>query len=422
MSLKQNHGEPINFKSTNITDEQRECLKEFFPDVFSEGNKIDWEKLRLSLGDTIDDSPERYSFTWAGKKDAIHLLQTPTRATLIPDLKESVNFDKTDNLFIEGDNLEIMKLLYKSYFGRIKMIYIDPPYNTGKDFIYPDNYRDPLEQYLRLSGQKDNDGNLLTSKVDRIGHFHSSWLSMMYPRLFVARQLLSDDGVILINIGDVEVFNLIHICDEIFGEENKIGVLAWEKKKKGSFLANSLTNIKDFIVLYSKNSENFQGLIGEINLEKETYPCINPSNKREKRIIKAGINSKYKEKNYKLPKGSKISAATMDMILHSDLIIKNGKLAQDFIIEGNWRYTQKLLDEYADKKELYITEDLYLRRIVTEPRYKTLKDLLPRLGTSGEANSKGFDINNLFLDGWGTNEDGNNEIIDIFGNKAVYDY
>jgi adenine-specific DNA-methyltransferase len=420
MSIQQNYGEPVNTESANITEEQLKQFKQLFPQVFSEGDKINWEKMREALGDIVDDKPERYSFSWAGKKDAIRLLQTPTRATLQPCPDESEKFDKTKNFFIEGDNLEVLKLLYKSYFGRVKMIYIDPPYNKEKDFIYPDNFADPLETYLRVSGQKDEEGNLLTSNINRNGRIHSNWLSMMYPRLFVARQLLKDDGVLFVSIDDKEVHNLRLLLNEIFGEENCVGVLVWEKKKKGSFLANSLTNIKEYVLVYSKNSSVFKGLIGEIKTEKETYPCVNPSNKREKRTIKAGISSKYRKKNYFLPKGSKISAGTMDMILHSDLVIKNGKLDKDFIIEGNWRYTQRLLDEYAEKNELYLTEDLYLRRIVVEPRYKTLKDLLPRIGTSGKVNN--FNLNNLFLDGWGSNEDGNEEIIEIFGNKATYDY
>ena len=155
MSLKRNHGQPIDFESANIGDEQIKRFKELFPEVFTEDEKIDWEKLKLTLGGAVDDSPERYSFDWTGKKDSIRLLQTPSKATLIPLKDASVNFENTDNLFIEGDNLEVLKLLYKHYFGLIKMIYIDPPYNTGNDFIYFDNYKDPLDHYLKLSGQRD---------------------------------------------------------------------------------------------------------------------------------------------------------------------------------------------------------------------------------------------------------------------------
>lgn len=212
---------PVNKRTPSITDEQLAELRGLLPHVFSEG-KIDFEKLHAALGDFGDERPERYSFSWAGKRDALKILQTPSRATLVPARKESVDFDKTQNLFIEGDNLEALKLLYKPYFGQVKMIYIDPPYNTGNDFVYPDNFADPLDTYLKLTGQKDSDGNLLTSNAETSGRYHSAWLSMMYPRLFLARQLLQDDGVIFVSIDDNEVHDLRLLMNEIFGEENFI--------------------------------------------------------------------------------------------------------------------------------------------------------------------------------------------------------
>jgi adenine-specific DNA-methyltransferase len=175
--------EKVEITSGDIKAEQIEQLKAIFPEVFTEDN-IDFAKLKATLGEIIDDRPERYSFTWAGKREAIQMLQTPSRATLKPDRNESVDFDNTQNLFIEGDNLEVLKLLRNSYSGQVKMIYIDPPYNTGNDFIYPDNYTDPLDNYLELTGQKDSEGNLQTSNPETSGRYHSAWLSMMYPRLF----------------------------------------------------------------------------------------------------------------------------------------------------------------------------------------------------------------------------------------------
>jgi len=414
----------MNGKSLNITEEKLQKLKEIFPEAFTE-NKIDWKKLKSTFGDEINFSDERYVLNWAGKSDAFRAIQTQTTSTLIPDKDESVNFGETGNIFIEGENLKVLKVLQKAYYGKIKMIYIDPPYNTGNDFIYNDKFAEKKNEYLLRSGEKDEEGlltneNLYRKNSKESGHYHSNWLTMMYPRLFLARNLLRDDGVIFISIDDNEVHNLRMIMNEIFGEENFVGILVWEKKRKGSFLAGSLTNIKEYILVYSKNDSVFNGLIGEIKNDKETYPCINPSNKREKRIIKSGIISNYKEKNFVLTKGSKITSGSMDMILHSDLIIKNGKVKQDFIIEGNWRYNQKSIDEYISKNELYLTEELYLRRIVTETRYKTLKDILPRIGTSGEVDN--FHINNLFFDGWGTNEDGNIEITELLGHKGIYDY
>jgi adenine-specific DNA-methyltransferase len=185
MGSCKNKREPVARTSPDLLTEQIGRLHQIFPDCVTEG-KVDFEKLRAVLADEIEDRPERYSFTWAGKRDAIRLLQAPSRATLIPCPEQSVNFDQTGHIFIEGDNLEVMKLLYKAYFGRVKMIYIDPPYNTGNDFIYPDNFADPLDTYLKLTGQKDSAGNLLTSNPETSGRYHSAWLSMMYPRLFLA--------------------------------------------------------------------------------------------------------------------------------------------------------------------------------------------------------------------------------------------
>src|SRR5262249_45764339 len=156
----------------------------------------------------IDDGPERFTFSWAGKRLALQILQIPAEATLAPTSGESVSWETTDNIFIEGENLDVLKLLYRGYFGRVKAIYIDPPYNTGADFIYPDNFSERIDTYLRVTGQVDEAGNLLTSNPETSGRYHSAWLSMMYPRLFLARQLLRDDGVIFVSIDDHEVDNL----------------------------------------------------------------------------------------------------------------------------------------------------------------------------------------------------------------------
>ena len=223
--------EKIGGASPDLVKEHIEALKALFPEAVCEG-KVDFEKLKATLGEELDERRERYSFSWAGKQNAIRLLQTPSRATLVPAPEESVDFDTTGNLFIEGDNLEVLKLLYKPYFGRVKMIYIDPPYNTGNDFIYPDNFADPLDTYLKLTGQKDSEGNLLTSNPETSGRYHSAWLSMMYPRLFLARQLLREDGVIFVSIDDHEVHNLRMLLNEVFGEENFIVEIIWKSRKQ----------------------------------------------------------------------------------------------------------------------------------------------------------------------------------------------
>ena len=194
-------------KSLNITDEKLEKLKEIIPEAFTE-NRIDWEKLKASLGDYIEFNNERYVLNWAGKSDAFRVLQSPTTATLVPDRDESIGFDNTENIFIEGENLEVLKVLQKSYFGKIKMIYIDPPYNTGNDtFIYPDRFSETKEEYLNRIGDKDETGFMTREGLFRknskdSGLYHSNWLSMMYPRLFLTRNLLRDDRLPLPAIAD----------------------------------------------------------------------------------------------------------------------------------------------------------------------------------------------------------------------------
>ncbi len=198
------------------------------------------------------ETSDRYSFNWTGKRDAIRLLSVPTEATLKPRRDASLHFDSTPNLFIEGDNLEVLKLLYKPYFGKIKVVYIDPPYNTGSDFVYPDNYAKPLDAYLQLSGQQDAQGNLQTSNPETSGRYHSSWLSMMYPRLFLARQLLTEDGIIFVSIDDHEVYNLRLLMNEIFGEENCLQQLVWQRYASGSNDAKHFALNHEYILAYAK--------------------------------------------------------------------------------------------------------------------------------------------------------------------------
>jgi len=244
--------EPVARQTEDLLAQRVEKLKEFLPEAFSE-EKIDFDKLRRALGDAVDDLPERYSFTWAGKRDAIRLLQAPSRATLVPCPEESVNFGETKNLFIEGENLEVLKLLYKAYAGRVKMIYIDPPYNTGNDFIYSDDYSDPLGRYLELTEQVDEAGNLLSSNPETSGRYHSAWLSMMYPRLFVARQLLREDGVICVSIDDHEVNNLRAIMNELFGEENAVGQITILSNPRGRQSEQFLATVHEYLLVYAKN-------------------------------------------------------------------------------------------------------------------------------------------------------------------------
>jgi adenine-specific DNA-methyltransferase len=251
--------EKIAYESPSPNEGRIEELKKLFPEAFSEG-KLDVEKLVTLVGQSKVAGPERFNFTWNGKREALELLQTPSRATLLPCPEESVNFDTTKNLFIEGDNLEVLKLLLKPYFGKVKLIYIDPPYNTGQDFVYPDNYADPLATYLQLTGQSDSEGKLLTSNPETSGRYHSAWLSMMYPRLFLAKQLLRDDGLICISIDDHEYHSLKMMMDEIFGDDNFMASVIWKRRQVSD--NRNLNNISvdhEYIIVYSTGAGSFVG-------------------------------------------------------------------------------------------------------------------------------------------------------------------
>ena len=263
-------------QSADLTADRLAGLRDLLPEAFTEG-KVDFDRLRQALGEEVDDRPERYSFTWAGKRDAMRLLQVPSRATLVPCPQESVDWDTTQNLFIEGENLEVLKLLYKSYAGRVKMIYIDPPYNTGNDFIYPDDFRDPLQTYLKLTGQKDSKGNLLTSNPETSGRYHSAWLSMMYPRLFVARQLLREDGLLFVSISDAEMHNLRIALDGVFGPENFIGTIVWNSTK--SVTNTALISVAHtFNYVYARSREYYVKHRPHFRLPEPGEGFANPDN------------------------------------------------------------------------------------------------------------------------------------------------
>ena len=245
-----------------------------------QGGKIDFERLRTELGGAVDsDVREYYDFTWIGKRAAIVEANKPTRKTLRPAKEESKNWETTENLYIEGDNLEVLKLLQESYLGKVKMIYIDPPYNTGKDFIYRDNFSKSRVEYEKELGINDEDtGERLFRNTETNGRFHSDWCSMMYPRLKLARDFLTDDGVIFISIDDNEVANLRKICDEVFGEYNFITEFAWEKKKKPSFLHRNVGKLNDYIVCYSKNNATSVPFSVETTTVGKKYPFNNAGN------------------------------------------------------------------------------------------------------------------------------------------------
>lgn len=271
----------INGASIDIVADNIAKLKKIFPEVFCE-DKVDFERLQEVLGNYIEDKEERYRFEWNGKSKAIRISQTPSTGTLRPCKEESKDWDTTQNLYIEGDNLEVLKLLQKSYQNKIKMIYIDPPYNTGKDFVYKDDFRDNLWNYLALTGQLDEEGKKNSTNSETSGRYHTDWLNMMYPRLRLSRNLLSDDGVIFISIGQDELHNIIKLCDELYGEENRIGIVSRLMKSggnKGRFFSPNI----DYIVIYARNitfTKDFKGEMSE-ELIKKVYNQVEKSGIRK---------------------------------------------------------------------------------------------------------------------------------------------
>lgn len=262
----------VDSKSMDIVADNISKLKELFPEAFTEG-KVDFDALKEVLGDYSDGREERYSFTWNGKSKARMLAQTPSIGTLRPCKEESVDWDTSQNLFIEGDNLEVLKLLQKSYHNKVKMIYIDPPYNTGNDFVYKDNFKDNIKNYKELTGQLDDAGQALSSNPDTSGRYHTEWLNMMYPRLKVSRSLLRDDGVIFISIDDNEVSNLRKVCDEIFGEENFVSQFVWKRRASSAMADNNVSDDHEYVLAYQKGAlEGFKGV------EKDFKNYRNPDN------------------------------------------------------------------------------------------------------------------------------------------------
>ena len=271
-------------ESMNITEENLKAMQQLFPEAFEEG-KIDFDVLRQLLGDFVDDEQERYSFKWNGKGKALRLSQTPSMGTLRPCKEESKDWDNTENLYIEGDNLEVLKLLQKSYYGKLKMIYIDPPYNTGGDFVYKDNFHDNIQNYKEITGQVDGEGNKIDTNTESNGRFHTDWLNMMYPRLRIARNLLSNDGVMFISIDYNENYNLREICDSIFGDNGFVGEIYWESKTKSQNTITSYNKLQpkaEMILVYSKQGKRRFNLISRG--EKE-YNLIDENGEYREHIL-----------------------------------------------------------------------------------------------------------------------------------------
>ena len=343
-----------------------DIIENLFPEVMTEEEfngkverKIDFDKLRLLLGDDVSDREERYELRWNGKNDAIRFAQTPSNGTLRPDKESSKNWDETENLYIEGDNLEVLKLLQKSYFGKIKMIYIDPPYNTGGDFVYKDNFKESKKNYLEKTGQN------ITVNTEGDGRYHTNWLNMMYPRLKVAKNLLTDDGTIFISIDDKEVSNLKKICDEIFGDDNFINCVAVKMSEasgnKMAHVEKRLPKLKEYLLIYKKRNNKFNKIKIKKNEWDDEYNIyLENFTEMDKKYIDEFAKNEIKSKEgiEKIDDVlSRVEAKSVSSKLKELGISKENEL--DWKIENSYRIcrtaastsVKKLADEKRKKKQ-----------------------------------------------------------------------
>lgn len=381
--------EKLPLESADIIEPKLNEVIKLFPEIKTEGNKIDFEKLKSILSPSIDTNKERFNFSWPGKGNCYKVIQAPSTGTLRPLIDESLNFSSTENVIIEGDNLEVLKLLQKSYLNRVKMVFIDPPYNTGNDFVYPDDYSENLQTYLEYTGQIDSGGKRFGSNLDTDGRFHSKWLNMMYPRLYLARNLLRDDGLIFITIDDKELANLRKIMDEIFGEENFVALIAWEKRYTRSNNAKLFYSLKDSILVYRKT--DLVSMLREARTSKSDSNYKNPDNDpRGPWATASYVNPATKEKRpnlvyeIKAPDGRLISHPT-----HA------------------WKYSREEHLKHVEENRLHWAKD-------GEAQYPRLKLFL------SEADGL------VPIDIWhhqqsGTTDEGGNQLKELFDGQTPFD-
>ncbi|WP_085992880.1 site-specific DNA-methyltransferase [Oceanobacillus senegalensis] len=374
------------------TQKNLDKLKGIFPEAFI-GNKLVVEKLLQLVGEETDLTNEKYEFNWYGKAEAIRLIEEPPTKIFQPNLEKSMNWESTNNLYIEGENLEVLRLLQQSHEGKIKMIYIDPPYNTGMEFIYNDNFRGRVNTF--------NDLQPIKHVSERL---HSNWLNFMYPRLMLARKLLTEDGMIFISISDKELYNLKKICDEIFGEENFVSTFIWEKKKKPSFLDRNVGCVTEYILAFSKNNEKSQALSIEKTTIGKKYPINNAGNAL--RVLTFPEGSVKFSLSDGIVQKQEMSAGKIITELLDDVVIKNGRNQNAFRLKGEWRYSQERVDEIIRNGE-----EIVISKVPFRPNH---------VKKGGEVKK----MKNLFsIPGYGfpTYEDADKQITELFG-KKVFDY
>ena len=410
--------EKMKMESVNLTSKNIEKIQELFPNCITEaldeerstpGHKVykkvvNFELLKQMLSGEVLDGDEAYEFTWVGKKSAIVEANKPIRKTLRPCPEESVDWDTTENLYIEGDNLEALKLLQESYLGKVKVIFIDPPYNTGSDrFVYPDDYKMSVDEYEAEAGLVDEEtGNTLFSENSNSNpRFHSLWCSMMYSRLMLARNLLSEDGIIFITLDDGENANARKICNEIFGEDNFITEFTWEKKKKPSFLHRNVGKLFDYVLCYAKNSVLSMAFSVEKTTEGKKYPVNNAGNGRNV-IVFPPHTVRFSTRNAVF-EPQDMSEGNIYTVLMNHVKVEDYFNVTEIVLDGEWRYSQAKINEIIANGEEFLISKAPFRpnHVKAGGEIKKMKNVLSPSSYSCE-----------------TNEDATKQIIDLFGFTA----
>ena len=403
----------LKMHSMDMVDRHIEQIGALFPNCVTETMKggkvvraIDFDMLRQELSDSVvEGSTERYRFTWPDKRKSILAANAPMAKTLRPCRTESVDFDNTENLYIEGDNLEVLKLLLETYLGKIDIIFIDPPYNTGGDFVYEDDFAQSMEEYMSNSGQLDDAGNRLTVNTESNGRFHTNWLNMMYPRLRIAKDLLSDDGLIFITLDDHENTTARMICNEIFGSANFITEFVWEKKKKPSFLHRNIGKLFDYVLCYAKNAESTTAFSVERTTEGKKYPFNNAGNGRTTLVFPPH------SVKFMCPDGTiqpqDMSEGNIITILKQPVRIVNHTNETELVLEGEWRYSQRKLNEIVAAGEEIVISKIPFRpnHIKSGGEIKKMKNMLSPTHYGCE-----------------TNEDATAQVAKLFdGDQTIFD-
>lgn len=404
--------EKLKMHTPDLTQDHIARIRELFPNCVTEARDesgklklaVDFDQLKQELSDSIVEGPqERYHLNWPGKREALLTANAPIAKTLRPVREESVDFDTTKNLFIEGDNLEALKLLQETYLGKVKMIYIDPPYNTGNDFIYEDDFADDAESFKIRTNQKDDKGNRLVANTESNGRFHSDWLSFIYPRIRLARNLLSDDGVLFISIGEQEVDNLLKVCKETFGEENFVTTFLRQRKKKPSFLHSNVGSMFEYVVCVAKDRAFAPPFSVDVTTAGKKYPINNAGNSIG--ILTFPPRSvRFSEKMASYEPQDMSEGNIITRLLDKVTVLDNLNSGA-FRLEGEFRYSQTYLDEIIRAGEVITISKSPFRpnHIKAGGEIKKMHNLLsPETYQSG------------------TNEDGTSELESLFG-SALFD-